>query len=113
MNIMHSNSHKGGQSLNATRTAATDTGIYRATVKRDAYSHQSVAKVERFDGTQWHVVLTRHIAEMNIHHWSHTSEEIDRWTRVAYGDCDSLIRAADDQTAVARRIAAATGVGAW
>lgn len=47
------------QSYTLVHILTVDGSVLRATVKRDFYETQSYARVERFDGTQWHEVVTQ------------------------------------------------------
>lgn len=47
------------QSYTLVHILTVNGSVLRATVTRDFYDDQSSARVERFDGTQWHEVVSR------------------------------------------------------
>ena len=47
------------QSYTLTHILTVNGSVLRATVKRDFYDFQSYARVERFDGVQWHEVVSQ------------------------------------------------------
>lgn len=103
---IHIDAWYANQSLQAQKVVEGKSGVYRATIKRNAHDDQSRAYVERLDGRQWHPIHQCPIGNMAVSAFSYTQHEAKKtkWTLAAWEDCDTLIADAEAMVTTARRI---------